>query len=107
MFSRDHLDTLVVRLRSSVIRTGLRRINASYSRISFQDVAQRLALDSSESAELACANAIRDDGVIEATINHETGHLLSSEVLDITRPSSRSRPSTFSSPSPSTTTGGL
>jgi 26S proteasome regulatory subunit N3 len=82
IFARDHLATLVVRLRNSVIRTGLRRINASYSRISFQDVAQRLALDSPESAELACAKAIRD-GVIEATINHEAGHLLSSEVLDI------------------------
>jgi hypothetical protein len=29
-----------------------------------------------------CANAIRD-GVIEATINHEAGHLFSSEVLNI------------------------
>mmetsp|Transcript_14632 Transcript_14632/g.26235 ORF Transcript_14632/g.26235 Transcript_14632/m.26235 type:complete len:515 (-) Transcript_14632:187-1731(-) len=81
-FANDKVSTLVVRLRNSVIRTGLRRINASYSKISFSDVATRLVLDSPESAELACAKAIRD-GVIDATINHEKGEMMSSEVLDI------------------------
>lgn len=81
-FSKDKVSTLVIRLRNSVIRTGLRSINKSYSCISFTDVAKRLALDSPDSAELACAKAIRD-GVIEATINHEKGHLLSKDVLDV------------------------
>jgi len=82
VFAKDKVSTLVVRLRNSVIRTGLRRINVSYSRISFKDVAKRLALDSPESAELICAKAVRD-GVIDATISHEKGQLVSSEVLDI------------------------
>ncbi|GBG34130.1 26S proteasome non-ATPase regulatory subunit 3 [Hondaea fermentalgiana] len=82
VFAEDKLATLVVRLRNSVIRTGLRRINVSYSRISFKDIAKRLALDQPESAELACAKAIRD-GVIEATLNHEKGYMKSSDVMDI------------------------
>mmetsp|Transcript_868 Transcript_868/g.2008 ORF Transcript_868/g.2008 Transcript_868/m.2008 type:complete len:522 (+) Transcript_868:409-1974(+) len=82
VYAKDKLATLVVRLRNSVIRTGLRRINMSYSRISFKDIAKRLALDSAESAELACAKAIRD-GVIEATLNHEKGYMKSSDVMDI------------------------
>jgi len=82
VFEADKLSTLIVRLRNSVIRTGLRRINMSYSKISFKDIAKRLALDSPESAELACAKAIRD-GVIEAKLDHDQGHMRSSDVLDI------------------------
>lgn len=82
VFATDKVATLVVRLRNSVIRTGLRAINKAYSRISFKDISKRLALDSPESAELACAKAIRD-GVIDAKIDHGKGHMTSSDVLDI------------------------
>jgi len=81
-FEKDSVLTLVVRLRNSVIRTGLRRINVSYSRISFKDIANKLALESLDTAELACAKAIRD-GVIDAKIDHDAKLLQSNESMDI------------------------
>lgn len=55
---------LILRLRHNVIKTGLRAISLSYSRISLADVASKLALGSREDAEFIVAKAIRD-GVIE------------------------------------------
>ncbi len=69
-FSKDKNYLLVCRLRSSVIKAGLRSINKSYSRISLQDIAEKLGLDSEESAESVCAKAIRD-GVIDATLDED------------------------------------
>jgi 26S proteasome regulatory subunit N3 len=45
-------------------------------------VAAKLHLTSPQAAEYVCAKAIRD-GVIEATIDHERGELLSNEVQDL------------------------
>ncbi|XP_076934693.1 putative 26S proteasome non-ATPase regulatory subunit 3 [Bidens hawaiensis] len=45
-FSSDRTNNLIVRLRHNVIRTGLRNISISYSRISLADVAKKLGLDS-------------------------------------------------------------
>ncbi|KAJ7957906.1 26S proteasome non-ATPase regulatory subunit 3 [Quillaja saponaria] len=45
-FSTDRTHNLIVRLRHNVIRTGLRNISISYSRISLADVAQKLRLNS-------------------------------------------------------------
>lgn len=45
-FVKDRIYTLINRLRHNVIKTGLRKINLSYSRISVQDVCQKLHLDS-------------------------------------------------------------
>ncbi|KAF2302089.1 hypothetical protein GH714_032515 [Hevea brasiliensis] len=45
-FSSDRTHNLIVRLRHNVIRTGLRNISISYSRISLADVAKKLRLDS-------------------------------------------------------------
>ena len=56
--------------------TGLRRINTSYSRISFVDIAAKLKLDSAEDAEYVCAKNIRD-GVIKAQLDHDVGAMLS------------------------------
>jgi 26S proteasome regulatory subunit N3 len=78
VFIADKMYTLVVRLSHSVIKTGLRRISVSYSRISMSDICSKLMLDSAESAESVCAKAIRD-GVIDATIDHENGWLTSNE----------------------------
>lgn len=55
-----------------MIKTGVRMINLSYSRISLSDIAQKLQLDSPEDAEYIVAKAIRDN-VIDASINHEKG----------------------------------
>lgn len=81
-FAEDKLLTLVSRLRQSVLKTGLRRINAAYSRIHFSDVAQKLQLESAESAEFVCAKAIRD-GVIDGVIDHADNSLRSSDVADV------------------------
>ncbi len=41
-FAADRVHNLIVRLHHNVIRTGLRRINLAYSRISLADVASKL-----------------------------------------------------------------
>ena len=66
-FQYDHTLMLIVRLRHNVIKTGLRTISLSYSKIPLEDVANKLALDSREDAEFIVAKAIRD-GVIEVII---------------------------------------
>lgn len=81
-FQEDHTFMLIVRLRHNVIKTGLRSISLSYSRISLADVAQKLTLGSREDAEFIVAKAIRD-GVIEAVIDHEHGYMQSKETVDV------------------------
>lgn len=81
-FQAENTYTLIVRLRHNVIKTGVRMISISYSRISLSDIAHRLALDSPEDAEFIVAKAIRD-GVIEATIDHEHGYVQSKETGDV------------------------
>ncbi|KAL5011013.1 hypothetical protein ScPMuIL_013318 [Solemya velum] len=83
-FQAEDTYTLIIRLRHNVIKTGVRMINLSYSRISLIDIAQKLSLDSPEDAEYIVAKAIRD-GVIEATIDHEQGYVQSKETSDIYR----------------------
>nr|AAW25532.1 SJCHGC06456 protein [Schistosoma japonicum] len=81
-FSADKTYTLIIRLHHNVIKTGVRRISLSYSRISLADVAKKLQLDSTEDAEYIVAKAIRD-GVIDAVINHEKGFVTTNETLDL------------------------
>ncbi|RWS27948.1 26S proteasome non-ATPase regulatory subunit 3-like protein [Leptotrombidium deliense] len=81
-FQADHTYTLIIRLRHNVIKTGVRMINLSYSRISLKDVASKLMLDCAEDAEYIVAKAIRDR-VIEATIDHEKGYMQSKETVDV------------------------
>lgn len=81
-FRADGNLTLVQRLGHNVLKTGLRKISVSYSRISLQDIADKLHLASASAAEYICAKAIRD-GVIEAKLDHEQGCLSSHEVLDL------------------------
>jgi len=81
-FRADKTYTLIQRLRSNVIKTGLRKINVSYSRISFADICAKLHLESVEDAEFIVAKAIRD-GVISATIDHAGGFIQSKENIDI------------------------
>uniref|UniRef100_A0A0A9Y084 Putative 26S proteasome non-ATPase regulatory subunit 3 n=1 Tax=Lygus hesperus TaxID=30085 RepID=A0A0A9Y084_LYGHE len=81
-FRSDHTFTLILRLRHNVIKTAIRYIGLSYSRISLDDVARKLGLDSPLDAEFIVAKAIRD-GVIEATIDPEHKYMSSKEVMDI------------------------
>lgn len=81
-FYADGTFTLIIRLRHNVIKTGIRLINLSYSKISLKDIATKLQLDSAEDAEFIVAKSIRD-GVIEATINHEHGFVQSKDTVDV------------------------
>ncbi|GAO48171.1 hypothetical protein G7K_2351-t1 [Saitoella complicata NRRL Y-17804] len=81
-FKKDGNYSLIGRLRNNVIKTGIRSMSLSYSRISLRDICLRLHLDSEESAEYIVAKAIRD-GVIEATINHEKGYMQSLSSTDV------------------------
>jgi len=82
LFVADGNMSLVVRLRQNVIRAGLRNISLAYSHISLREVATKLQLDHPEDMESIAAKAIRD-GVLEATIDHKTGTLLSKEQGDV------------------------
>jgi len=82
VFRADKTFTLIQRLRHNVIKTGLRKVNTSYSRISFVDICSKLHLENVEDAEFIVAKAIRD-GVINATINHEGHYIQSKETTDI------------------------
>lgn len=81
-FRRDGTYTLILRLRQNVIRTGIRMMSLSYSRISLRDICIRLHLGSEESAEYIVAKAIKD-GVIEASLDREHGFMKSKEVGDV------------------------
>ncbi|XP_072020122.1 26S proteasome non-ATPase regulatory subunit 3-like [Amphiura filiformis] len=81
-FQSEGTYTLIIRLHHNVIKTGVRMISLSYSRISLADVARKLELDSPEDAEFIVAKAIRD-GVIEASIDHEKGYVQSKETVDV------------------------
>ena len=59
LFKADKNDTLVQRLGHNVLKTGLRKLSVSYSRISLADVAAKLMLPSAKAAEYICAKAIR------------------------------------------------
>lgn len=59
VFKADKLLTLVKRCDHNVLKTGLRKISVSYSRISLEDIAAKLHLSSAASAEYICAKAIK------------------------------------------------
>lgn len=81
-FKQDQVWTLIQRLHSSVIKTGLKRIGVSYSRISFQDVAHKLELGESGEALYLCVKAIRD-GVLDASWIDADDCLCSAEPQDV------------------------
>lgn len=82
VFDRDGIESLIVRLRSNVIKAGLRKINLAYSKISIADVCAKLCLDSREDAEYLVAKAIHD-GVIEAVVDRANGVVYSKEIVDV------------------------
>lgn len=54
-FQNDRTYILIQRLHHNVIKTGLRAISTSYSKISLEDIARKLALQSPEDAEFIVA----------------------------------------------------
>merc|ERR1711972_186147 len=70
LFKKDKTLTLINRLRYNVIKTGLRSINLSYSRISLQDICSKLGLETPQDATGVVAKAVVD-GVIDATIDYD------------------------------------
>ena len=78
----DGTYTLISRLAHQVVKAGLRKLHVSYSRLSLQDVADRLGLPSAKSAEYVVAKAVRD-GVLDATIHHEEGYVQSHDLIDV------------------------
>lgn len=81
-FRADNTWHLVGRLRASVIRAGLRRVNLAYSRIPLAEVATKLGLASLEDAEQVVAKAIRD-GQVAATLDHDARVMASAGGADI------------------------
>jgi len=79
---QDDTFTLISRLAHQVVKTGLRKLHVSYSRLSLQDVADRLGLPSAKSAEFVVAKAVRD-GVLDATIHHEEQYVQSHDLVDV------------------------
>ncbi len=78
----DGTYTLISRLSHQVVKNGLRNLHVSYSRLSLQDVADRLGLPSAASAEMVVAKSVRD-GVLDATIHHEEGYVQSHDLIDV------------------------
>ncbi len=62
-FKADKLYTLILRLRHNVIKTGIRMMSLSYSRISLKDICLKLLLESEEDAEYIVAKVKNPIGV--------------------------------------------
>lgn len=82
LFKNDKTLTLINRLRYNVIKTGLRSINTSYSRISLKDICEKLGLETPQDAAGVCAKACVD-GVISGTIDYEQQFLQSEARYDL------------------------
>eukprot|EP00928_Gymnodinium_smaydae_P024449 TRINITY_DN1977_c0_g1_i1.p1 TRINITY_DN1977_c0_g1~~TRINITY_DN1977_c0_g1_i1.p1 ORF type:complete len:504 (+),score=161.15 TRINITY_DN1977_c0_g1_i1:106-1617(+) len=82
LFKKDKTLTLINRLRYNVIKTGLRSINTSYSRISLQDICTKLGLESPQDAAGVVAKAVVD-GVIDATIDYDQQFVKSNARYDL------------------------
>ena len=81
-FKQDQTYSLIVRLRHNVIKTGLKKINMAYSNISLGDICAKLSLESVQDTEYIVAKCIQD-GVIDATIDHQSQTIMSKANLDI------------------------
>lgn len=81
LFQADKNLTLVQRLKHTVIKFGLKKINISYSKILLSDIRVKLSLESNVETEQIVAKAIRD-GVIEATLSHDNQYMQSLTFVD-------------------------
>lgn len=85
LFAHDKTLSLIERLRHNVIKTGIRMISLSYSRISLADITQKLHLESEEDAEYIVAKAIRDNVVDsrDTRVDHGKGEMVNRETKDL------------------------
>ncbi|EST05007.1 Proteasome component (PCI) domain protein [Kalmanozyma brasiliensis GHG001] len=85
LFQTDKTLSLIVRLRHNVIKTGIRMISLSYSRISLADITHKLHLESEEDAEYIVAKAIRDNVVDsrDTRVDHEKAEMVNRESKDL------------------------
>jgi 26S proteasome regulatory subunit N3 len=81
IFERDGLLTLINRLTLNVIRAGLKKINLSYSRISFNDISTKLSLPPNSDVETLVSKAIRD-GVVSGSVDIMKRELIINENKD-------------------------
>ena len=82
IFRGDKNYSLILRLKHTVLKFGLKKLNISYSKISIKDIQTKLGLDSVDETEQIVAKAIRD-GVIDAVIDHDHSFMVSSKATDI------------------------
>ena len=78
-FEADGTLMFVTRLHQNVVRAGLKRICAAYTRISMAQVARRLCLESIEDAKYIVLKAIKDQVVRDVTV--EGGELVRKELV--------------------------
>lgn len=76
IFVADQNFNLITRLKHTVLKFGLKKLNISYSKISMTDIQNKLKLDTIGETEQIVAKAIRD-GVIDAIIDHDQGFMKS------------------------------
>lgn len=81
VYEKDGLLILINRLTLNVIRAGLKKINLSYSKISFQDIAKKLSLPEGSDVEYVVSKAIRD-GVVSGAVDVSKGELIIAENTD-------------------------
>ena len=81
-FTKDGTASLIARLRTNVLKTGIRAISLSYNRISLRDICIKLGLGSEEATEYVVSKAIREN-IISAKLDHERAELLSSPPVDL------------------------
>uniref|UniRef100_A0A915E3K4 PCI domain-containing protein n=1 Tax=Ditylenchus dipsaci TaxID=166011 RepID=A0A915E3K4_9BILA len=62
-FKSDETLTLIVRLRQNVIKTAIRQISLTYSRIFIKDIAKKLQLPSATEAEYVVEKAIKENTI--------------------------------------------
>lgn len=82
LFQQDGVYFLIRRIHHNVIKTALRIINISYSRISIRDIGRKIGVDSILDVEGIIAKAIHD-GVIDATIHYDTQYVESKPQSDV------------------------
>jgi 26S proteasome regulatory subunit N3 len=69
LFQKDHTYTLILRLRHNVIKTAVRSIGLSYSRISLVDITKKLLLESPEEAEFIIAKVVCQKELMTLKLN--------------------------------------
>ena len=82
LFERDKNYSLIQRLRHTVLKFGLKKLNISYSKISLKDVMAKLGLENLEETEQIVAKAIRD-GVIDAILDHDNMWMKSQDIPEV------------------------